>query len=290
MSKIYLTVNFDQKEEAKLLGAKWDQGKKRWFVTDNNSDNDKEAIKRFGKKQKKFFLHVPFEKKEEAKTKGAQWDAKKKKWYVCEGQTNRDLLVREYPIPKITLIGENRNFGGKSLYIDYIPKTCWFTNVRYCVAEEDWNLLRKHIYERAKNQCEVCGIYGGKSGANKLEAHERWSYMQGEQGNVQKLERLIALCRACHLATHYGFACNTGFQKQAYNQLLWVNGFQPEQLQGHLKFSQELYHSRSEVKWDLDLSLISNAGLKIVRPVNCDERDEIARILAEGDSSENEEN
>ena len=276
MSKIYLTVNFDQKEEAKLLGAKWDQSKKRWFVTDNN----KEAIAKFGKRQKKFFLHVPFEKKEEAKTKGAQWDVKKKQWYVSEGQINRDLLVREYPIPKITLVGENRNFGGKSLYIDCIPKTCWFTNVRYCVAEEDWNLLRKHIYERAKNQCEVCGIHGGK-----LEAHERWLYT----GNVQKLERLIALCRSCHLATHYGFACNTGFQKQAYKQLLWANGWTAEQLQEHLKFSQELYRQRSEVKWDLDLSLITNAGLKIVRPVNCDEREEIARILAEGDSSENEE-
>ena len=35
-SKIYLNVPFDEKDEAKKLGAKWDKSKKRWYITPKN--------------------------------------------------------------------------------------------------------------------------------------------------------------------------------------------------------------------------------------------------------------
>jgi ribonuclease HI len=34
-SKVYLNVPFACKEEAKTLGAKWDAGKKKWYIFDN---------------------------------------------------------------------------------------------------------------------------------------------------------------------------------------------------------------------------------------------------------------
>jgi hypothetical protein len=35
-TKIYLTVPFAQKDEAKRLGAKWDAAQKKWYVLEDN--------------------------------------------------------------------------------------------------------------------------------------------------------------------------------------------------------------------------------------------------------------
>jgi ribonuclease HI len=36
-SKIYLNVPYDEKDEAKKMGAKWDKSKKRWYITPKNN-------------------------------------------------------------------------------------------------------------------------------------------------------------------------------------------------------------------------------------------------------------
>lgn len=47
IAKIYLNVPYDNKDEAKMLGAKWDVSKKKWYSTlDNN--NNKELNELFG--------------------------------------------------------------------------------------------------------------------------------------------------------------------------------------------------------------------------------------------------
>ena len=40
-NKIYLNVPFANKDEAKVLGAKWDASKKKWYSFDNNKNKDK---------------------------------------------------------------------------------------------------------------------------------------------------------------------------------------------------------------------------------------------------------
>ncbi len=40
MSKIYLSLPFKEKDEAKKFGAKWDPAVKKWYITENiNTDN-----------------------------------------------------------------------------------------------------------------------------------------------------------------------------------------------------------------------------------------------------------
>ena len=34
--KIYLNVPYDEKDEAKKMGARWDKSKKRWYIEPNN--------------------------------------------------------------------------------------------------------------------------------------------------------------------------------------------------------------------------------------------------------------
>jgi len=44
--KIYLNVPYEKKEEAKILGAKWDASKKKWYIL-NENENKRKIIKLF---------------------------------------------------------------------------------------------------------------------------------------------------------------------------------------------------------------------------------------------------
>jgi hypothetical protein len=48
------------------------------------------------------------------------------------------------PLPEI-LLGEDRSFGA-GLFVDLIPQTSWFTNVRAAVDPADWDQLRLMVY------------------------------------------------------------------------------------------------------------------------------------------------
>lgn len=171
-----------------------------------------------------------------------------------------------------SLIDEDRNFGGQELYIDLIPKSCWFTNVRYCISKNDWNILRKIIYERVNYKCECCNI-DCKQNNISIEAHERWYYDYNTK--TQKLMRLIALCRNCHLATHYGYAKISGKEKIAINQLLKVRNCSIIDLNKHINYSFSVWKDRNEYEWNLDLDLILKNNFKIINYVNKNDRKRI---------------
>lgn len=45
--RIYLDIPYDQKEEGKSLGAKWDKDKQRWYIA-SNSPNKEKAVEKWG--------------------------------------------------------------------------------------------------------------------------------------------------------------------------------------------------------------------------------------------------
>ena len=173
----------------------------------------------------------------------------------------------------LNLIDEDRNFGGNELYIDLIPRSCWFTNVRYCIKKKDWDILRKTIYQRVDYKCECCGI-DCKKEKIQIEAHERWDYNYTYK--IQKLVRLIALCKNCHMATHYGFAKISGKEKEAFNHLLKVKGCNVKELNEHINLAYTLWTERNQYDWTLNLELISKNNFEIVKPVKKEERRKIA--------------
>ena len=71
-----------------------------------------------------------------------------------------------------SLAGEDRTLG-QGLFVDLIPSTSWFTNVRSAVSERDWFRIRKMVYRRAGQRCEACG-----AGADKARAGS-WSATSG---------------------------------------------------------------------------------------------------------------
>lgn len=177
-------------------------------------------------------------------------------------------------------INEDRNFGGTELYVDLIPSSCWFTNVRYCVRQEDWNKIRKIVYSRVGYNCECCGI-NCIDNKIQIEAHERWSYDYSTQ--TQKLVRLVGLCKLCHLTTHYGFARIKGMEEKVSEHLKKIKNFNSEELKKHIENAYTIWLERNNIKWNLDLSLITSNGYEIVQPVFTNERKNILLKNIEND-------
>jgi hypothetical protein len=215
----------------------------------------------------RIYLAVPFVEKDEAKLLGAKWDGECKKWYCEKNNKNYKVLLEKWEIndTPIELIGEDREFGGNTLFIDLVPSTCWFSNVRSCIHPKDWDRVRNHIYERTHYTCECCGINTKEDTINgQLEAHERWNY--DEENKIQTLMRIIALCQQCHQSTHMGLAGLRGKDEEAMTHLQKVKNISRREACKERKESGIIHMKRSKHKWELDISLITNNGIETITP------------------------
>jgi len=211
----------------------------------------------------KTYLAVSFDEKEEAKKLGAKWDAINKQWYAPNMEK---ALIDKWRVNTnpVVLLGEDRNYGGNELFVDLIPSTCWFTNVRYCTHPRDWDRLRKYIYERVNYICECCHIDTQKANVI-IEAHERWDY--NEETQIQKLVRIVALCHNCHQSTHIGLAGIRGVGVEAREHIKKTRGFTEEECEKHICDSFEIWRKRNKINWDLDLSLITSNNIELAKPI-----------------------
>ena len=83
----------------------------------------------------RIWLDVPYQEKDQAKALGARWDPAAKRWYAPRagiGGLRRWEALPDVPTP---LPGEDRSFGS-GLFVDLVPSSCWFTNVRSCVGQQ----------------------------------------------------------------------------------------------------------------------------------------------------------
>ena len=155
----------------------------------------------------RIWLEVSYDEQNTAKAAGARWDRTLRAWYAPRpGMTELQRWVGRAPLPDV-LDGEDRSFGD-GLFVDLIPDSCWFTNVRSRVGQRGWDRLRRMVYRRAKDRCEACGAGRDPDVGKWLEAHERWEY--DEATRTQRLRRIVCLCSFCHEVTHYGLACVRG--------------------------------------------------------------------------------
>ena len=112
--------------------------------------------------------------------------------------------------------------------------------------------------QSANSQCEICG---GRGPAHAVECHEVWSY--DDVHSVQRLAGLIALCPACHAVKHFGRTYTRARGGEALQQLATVNGWTVEAAADYVDLVTELWKSRSEVRWRLDLSWLTQHGIRI---------------------------
>ena len=221
----------------------------------------------------RIWLDVPYSEKDQAKAAGARWDPDAKRWYALRPDMQALQPWAALPDLPPVLPGEDRTFGS-GLFVDLVPSSCWFTNVRYCIAQRDWERLRRMLVRRAGQRCEVCNRGEEREAQRWLEAHERWHY--DEPTTTQVLRRLIILCSDCHGATHFGYAQVKGTADAAFAHLREVTGMSIEQARTHIRKAFHLWERRSARDWTLDLSLIINAGITLARPPAAQRRAGIA--------------
>jgi hypothetical protein len=205
----------------------------------------------------RIWLDVSFGDKDTAKAAGARWDAAERRWYAP--QPGMPGLDRWTPLPDL-LPGEDRAYG-QGLFVDLIPQTSWFENVRSAVDPRDWDRLRSMVYRRAGYRCEACGTAGDRDRGLRLEAHERFTY--DIPSGIQRLVRLVCLCHWCHTATHLGMAGLRGVRDEAIAHLITVTGMSPAQAGEHIDAAFARWERRSRVSWQVDLSLITAAGIRL---------------------------
>ncbi|WP_020405856.1 zincin-like metallopeptidase domain-containing protein [Hahella ganghwensis] len=95
--RTYINVPFNEKDEAKSLGARWDRQERSWYVpptadssafskwTSNQVKKDQQSVTLEPKKNEasdRLYLAVPYGERGAAKAAGAKWDKDAKSWYV----------------------------------------------------------------------------------------------------------------------------------------------------------------------------------------------------------------
>ena len=146
------------------------------------------------------------------------------------------------------------------LQIELVPQGCWFTNVRSNVTKKEWDFIRKHVYIDAGYRCEICNGVGSR---HPLECHEVWSYDIGKK--IQKIEKLQALCPACHEVKHFGFAVSRGFRQRALAHFIGINSLESNEATEIIQVVFEQWIERCYINWNLNLDILKNFNIDISR-------------------------
>jgi hypothetical protein len=231
---IYLNISFEQKDDAKSMGAKWDPEKKLWYAPD---ESFKKLIEKYSNPVSKTTRTV-------------------KKSTSATGAASKEAIQTDTPKP-LVLIGENRRFGGNELYVDILPRGSNIS-LRRLLNDSDFSRLRNLLVKRVAYRCEICGEECISSERKYLEVCEMFSFNFSTQN--QRLERLIALCKPCYTTTRL---LDKGI---ALEHLMDINGLDREDAKQHIYEAFDTWKGRSEIKWNVDLSIITNSGLKIGTP------------------------
>lgn len=149
----------------------------------------------------RIWLDVPYAEKDRAKKAGARWDPAAKRWYAPrKGMTALEPWAAAPDVPDL-LPGEDRTLG-QGLFVDLVPSSCWFTNVRSCVTPRDWERLRRMITRRAGMQCEACG-----AGEDREAKRVRLDTAHGHillSDRATRDDGLVILDQAAKVAAQYG--------------------------------------------------------------------------------------
>ncbi len=139
------------------------------------------------------------------------------------------------------------------LTIELVPKSSWYINVRSEVSAGEWDILRRSVYKKAKYKCECCG---GKGPRWPVECHEIWEY--DDEGLIQKLTGMTALCPSCHEVKHIGLAQVRGRGKEATKHLANVNSWSIQQATTYIDDQFKKWRDRGTKKYEIDLSFLDD--------------------------------
>jgi hypothetical protein len=141
------------------------------------------------------------------------------------------------------------------LTIELVPKTCWYSNVRTQLPEEQWNIIRKIAYKESNHKCKICTGSGLDQGfKHPVECHEEWEY--NDVDKVQTLVGLAAICPKCHQVKHIGRTMLMGRGVEAMLHLSQVNDWNDSETNNYVNESFGIFNERSEHDWKLNVTIL----------------------------------
>lgn len=167
------------------------------------------------------------------------------------------------------------------LSIELVPSSCWFSNLRSLLTEEEWKDLKRRTFGAAGRTCLICRGRGEKW---PVECHEVWGYRDG--ASEQFLERLLALCPDCHEAKHPGMASIEGRAEEALAHLARLNGWSLNAAQHYTALAFKEWQERSRKKWTIEVSLLHEYGFSDKRIQEIEEAGRSERKLPQENPQE----
>lgn len=209
----------------------------------------------------KVYLSVPYKEKDDAKKLGAKWDPSVKKWYAPNSESS--LLDRWYinTDPLFSICGENKQFCDTSLYIDLQPITTKSSHINHYLHPSEHQRFQKYLFDRVNNSCEFCNssilyTYVGK-----------WSY--NIISKIKKLERLFSVCHPCWSVIEFIPTSIDSIDPTSpiITHLMKLRLFDLSMLSNYISSELELFNSRNNITWTIDISILQNSNLKLISPI-----------------------
>jgi hypothetical protein len=169
-----------------------------------------------------------------------------------------DKVAKYYATFGQTLPGEDRTFGGNTFYVDLLPPSAHFHNLRTYLALNDWKTLSQYVIQRAERRCEICGSQ------ERPEAHERWRF--NPEFCKQDAARLMCVCKKCHLGIHYSLPGYFALREDIDAHIMAITGWDKAALSAHVKERSEVHARLSALVYEVDLSLIERIGITPLSP------------------------
>jgi len=159
------------------------------------------------------------------------------------------LHLERFPL---ALPGEDRSYGGNAFYVERLPRSVWFANLRTMMPPSHWRQLSTYTIARASEVCEICGSN------ERLEAHERWHF--DPANGIQKLIRLMCVCKLCHLSIHSGVAGALGLREDIERHIFRLTLWGKREMKQHFKEAGRRWEELTAVTWRQDVSIATATG------------------------------
>lgn len=239
----YLMVPYADKNRAMNLGAKWDSKIKQWYIPDGLDDSNR--VSELNQLYDYCYLAVEYAQKDRAKALGAKWDGTAKKWYTLKSNPNYGKLEEYLVTQKAIEDFDFEDYDNELPFLSINDTNLLPQEMDY----KDYLLLEEHVKTRSEGDCQLCLEKG------ELFLCEVYEYTPEEER--KKLTRLFAACKDCRNLYRYGI------KNKNTEYLIQLTDMNEEEATEYITKMANKKLELDQIKWNLDLSIITDNGLKL---------------------------
>lgn len=217
----------------------------------------------------RIWLPIPWNRRREAMAMGAKADVNASKGSDLFVTPDQDLRRFQRMLPLIHRARRPEPFAFPPIAAKAAGQNLWTL-----FDKATWDHVRTTSYARAGHRCMLCGEQaprptdGGSPRRGPVDAHEVWSWSMPDDDpslgvGIQRLERIMTLCPACHACFHAANATTRARRDARYEEAaafirgrqMDINGMSEEDLDRHLARSADDWNrTRGVDRWIVDLS------------------------------------